>query len=171
MKKAIAILAVLAAFAASSTAYALYSVSNKGEWPATWPKELEPLRNQSRTFVGPQFDARHFAIRFTKREEFEAAWPQLLAVKTKGAPVFLMRGENFFLGDKTKAGVVVHCPPESWAKNPKMPEASIAGVENLRMRWMNTNYVELVVDGEVVDLNRIKLPDDCPVVDERFKKK
>jgi hypothetical protein len=36
------------------------------------------------------------------------------------------------------------------------------------MRWMNANYVELVVDGKIVDLNRIPIPADTPIVDERF---
>jgi hypothetical protein len=31
-----------------------------------------------------------------------------------------------------------------------------------------TIYIELIVDGEIVDLNRIPLPKDTPIVDERF---
>jgi hypothetical protein len=34
---------------------------------------------------------------------------------------------------------------------------------------MNATYIELVVDGNVVDLNRIPLPADAPIVDERFR--
>jgi hypothetical protein len=30
-------------------------------------------------------------------------------------------------------------------------------------------YIELIVDGDVVDLNRIPLPPDTPVIDERFQ--
>lgn len=33
---------------------------------------------------------------------------------------------------------------------------------------MMTTYIELVVDGLVVDLNRIQLPPDTPIIDERF---
>jgi hypothetical protein len=33
---------------------------------------------------------------------------------------------------------------------------------------MNTTFIELVVDGNVVDLNRIALPADTPIIDERF---
>jgi hypothetical protein len=50
------------------------------------------------------------------------------------------------------------------------PEKPIAGVGNVRERWMNTNTIDLVVDGEIVDLNRIPLPVDCLIVDERFAK-
>jgi len=67
----------------------------------------------------------------------------------------LVRGPTFFLGEHVKAGVVVHCPPAGQADNPATPEAPI--------------YVELVVDGDVVDLNRMPLPADTPIIDERFK--
>lgn len=148
--------------------YALYSVSDRGEWPSSWPKELELLREQSRTLVGPTFAQRHYAIRFANREEFESAWPHILKVKSKESPVFLVRGANFFLEDG-KAGVVVHSPPLGQADNPATPEAPIPGVTNERVRWMNTTFIELVVDGEIVDLNRFALPADTAIIDERFK--
>lgn len=75
MKTTIALLAAAAVFAACSTAYALYEVTNTGTWPKSWPAELEPLRKQSRTLVGPMAPHRHYAIRFTRREEFESAFP------------------------------------------------------------------------------------------------
>lgn len=160
--------AVLGCLVAVSAAWALYSVAETGKWPQDWPAELEPLRKQSRTLVGPMIPQRHFAVPMKTREEFEQAWPHLLAVKTKGAPIFLVRGPNFFLGEKRAAGVVVHCPPEGQHKNPATPEKPIPHVENPRVQWMNTNYIELVVDGQIVDLNRIPLPADAPVIDERF---
>jgi hypothetical protein len=128
--------------------FADYSVSDQGTWPKSWPKELEPLRKQARTLVGPKVEYRNYAIPFTKREEFESAWPHLLKVKSNGAAVHLVRGPNFFLGEQNKAGVVVHSPP--------------LGRED-------PTYVILVVDGEIVDLNRIPLPADTPIIDERFK--
>jgi hypothetical protein len=36
------------------------------------------------------------------------------------------------------------------------------------MRWIHTTHIELIVDGKIVDLNRIKLPADAPIIDERF---
>ena len=150
-------------------AFAIYDVTDKGTWSNSWPKELEKLRKQSRTLEGPMVMNRHYAIPFKNREQMETAWTHLLKVKTQGAPIVLVRGENFFLGANVKAGVVVHCPPADQAKNPATPEAPIAGVENPRERWMNTNYIELVVDGNIVDLNRLVLPADTPIIDERFK--
>lgn len=152
MKKRIAILAVTSlaaiAFCAVGSVHADYTVSDAGTWPTSWPKELEPLRKQARTYEGPLVLYLHYAIPFTKREEFESAWPHLLKVKSKGAGLRLVRAPNFFLGEHAKTGVVVHCPP--------------LGQEG-------TTYLELVVDGEIVDLNRIPLPDDTPITDERFK--
>jgi hypothetical protein len=168
MKRTTAFLAAIA-FCAMSSVYAMYDVAYKGTWPKSWPKELEPLRKQSRTLVGPMSPHRHYAIRFTKREELESAWPHILKVKGRGAPVFLVRGPNFFLGENTKAGVVIHCPPPGQADNPATPEAPIPGVTNMRERWLYTTLIELIVDGDIVDLNRIPLPADTPLIDERFK--
>jgi hypothetical protein len=168
MKRAMAFLAAIV-FCAVGLAYADYSLSYKGEWPHSWPKELEQLRKQSRTLVGPMTEHRHYAIPFTKREEFESAWPHILKVKSKGAAVLLVRGPNFFLGEHVKAGVVVHCPPLGQADNPANPAAPIPGVTNVRERWLDTTYLEVVVDGDIVDLNRIPLPADTPIIDERFK--
>src|SRR5690242_3891980 len=109
MKRTIAVLAALAAaltFGAVGSVYAMYDVANEGQWPKTWPKELEPLRKQARTLEGPMTAHRHYAIPFTKREQIESAWPHILQVKSKGAPVLLVRGPNFFLGGHVKAGVV-----------------------------------------------------------------
>ena len=169
MTKSVASIAVLALFVAGSTAFALYAVSETGDWPKDWPSELEPLRKQSRTLVGPTFSAQHFVMRFTSRDEFEAAWPHILKVKSKGAPIFLVRGPNFFVG-KEQAGVVIHCPPKGQWDNPKTPEAPIEGyAEESHSRWSNTNYIELVVDGKIIDLNRILLPPGTSIIDERFK--
>jgi hypothetical protein len=169
MKRTIAAIA-LALACLTSTAYALYGVNDRGEWPKTWPAQLEPLRKQARTLIGPLAEFRHWAIRFDKRDDFEAAWPHLLTVKSKGAPIILVRGENFFLGDKCKAGIVVHAPPLGQEKNPRTPEAPIEST-NPRQRYMYMTYIELVVDSDVVDLNRIELPRDTPIVDERFEKR
>jgi hypothetical protein len=36
-------------------------------------------------------------------------------------------------------------------------------------RLEQTIYIELIVNGEIIDLNRIPLPSDTPIIDERFK--
>ena len=95
------------------------------------------------------------------REEFESAWPHILKVKSKGAPIVLRRGPSFWLGKEANAGVCIHTPPQG--------EAPITGDQVTGGRWEQTIYIELIVDGEIVDLNRIPLPADTPIIDERFK--
>lgn len=159
MHRAITILAVIAVLM-SSPLYADYGVEFRGAWPESWPRELEPLRKQSRTLEGPLVPLLHYAIPFTKQEELEATWPHLLTVKTKGAPIVLTRGPSFWLSGKS-AGVCIHTPPQG--------EAPIADAKLADGRWQKTIYVELIVDGDIVDLNRIPLPPDTPIIDERFK--
>jgi hypothetical protein len=163
-----ALLTLAAVLCLNGTAYAVVGFSNEGQWPDDWPRELEPLRKQARSLVGPDAGSRHYAIRFDDRKSFEAAWPHLLSVKSKGAPIFLTRRPNSYLGDDDSVGVVIHCPPVRQWENPETPEAPIEGFKNPRVRWMFTNYVELVVDGEIVDLNRTPIPVDTPIGDERF---
>lgn len=142
------------------TAYADYTVSRRGEWPAAWPVELEPLRDQARTLEGPMVLLLHHAIAFEDRAAFEAAWPHILKVKSAGAPIVLRRGASFWLGGGKTAGVCIHTPPKG--------EKPLAEASEVKGRWQKTVYIELFVDGEIVDLNRIELPRDTVIVDERF---
>jgi len=184
MKRTTAFLAVIAVCAMCSAVYAEYGVINEGAWPKSWPKELEPLRKQARTLVGPdralvgpEPPYYHYLIPFNKRAEFEAAWPHLLKVKSKGAPIILLRGPKTDFFAIEPAGVLIHShspPPElgiaasDLAARAKA-EALLPGEANDRRNWRRTDYIELVVDGKIVDLNRIPLPEDTPIIDERFK--
>ena len=168
MKRTIGLVAVLAACLLCSMVWAEYMFEDRGTWPKDWPRELEGLRGQARTLVGPEAEIRHYAIPFGNRADFEAAWPHLLKVRSKDAPVVLVRGQNFFLGQKAKAGVVVYCPPAGQA-DAGAPAEPIKGAGALPAPGMNAYRIEVLVDGDVVDLNRIQLPDG--VVDERFKER
>jgi hypothetical protein len=167
MKRTTASLVTIVLLAICPAVFALYSVSNEGTWPKSWPKELEPLRKQAKTLVGPMVPSRHYIIPFTKREEFEAAWPHILEIKSKGAPIILVRGPKTDFFAVQPAGVIIHTPPLDIDRK-NSPEGPIPGISS-KERWMNTTYIELVVDGDVVDLNRIPLPADTPIIDERFK--
>jgi hypothetical protein len=160
MNRSIAILATVVVFSAGLL-YADYTVQNRGTWPKSWPEDLDGLRKQSRTLEGPLEPLLHFAIPFTEREQFETAWPHLLKVKTPGVPLVLRRGPSFWLGDESKAGVCIHTPPAG--------EAPIADGKQAGRRLERTIYIELIVDGDITDLNRIPLPPDTPIIDERFK--
>lgn len=140
------------------------TVSNVGEWPKEWPVELEPLREHSQTRVVARAATREYLIPFTNRQDFEAAWPHLLKVKTKNAPIFLIRPPKAGVLAGKPASVYIHAPPANTSK----PESPVDS-ENIIERWMWTTYIYLVVDGDVVDLNRVPIPPDTPIVDERFK--
>lgn len=173
MRKASLLIATALVLLGATTSYALYSIADTGTWPKTWPTELEPLRKQSRTAAGPTIMQRHYDIPCKDQAEFEKVWPHLLAVKSEGAPIILMPGPNKWLGNTIQGGVRIHCPPSSRhpEKDPVAPKGKIINTDNPRVRWMNRNYIELIVDGKIVDLNRIELPPDTPIIDERFKKK
>src|SRR5437764_11991576 len=129
MKTTVALLGattLIALLAGASAVSAVYSIDDKGDWPPTWPRELEPLRKQSRTLAGPMAEQPHYEIPFTKREEFESAWPHLLKVKSKGAPLVLLRSPDSELGTTIRAGVRIHCPPPQ-APGHAMPEAPLPG--------------------------------------------
>jgi hypothetical protein len=168
MKRAITLLATTAFISASTAGYALYTVADTGTWPDRWPSELEPLRKQSRTYVGPLILHEHYLIPFTDRDQFEAAWPHLLKVKSQGAPIILVRAPKSDFMQIRPAGVLIHSPPAGHDKRAN-PEAPLRGQSSVRATWMWTTYIELVVDGHIVDLNRILLPPDTPIIDERFQ--
>jgi len=169
MKNAIASLAATTlCFCTILSAYGAYEIENEGTWPQSWPKELEPLRKQARTLTGPMALQPHYEIPFTKREDFESAWPHILKIKSQGAPIILVRGPDASLGTTIKAGVRIYAPPPVKV-NRSIPKAPLSGQSNVRDSWMYTTFVELIVDGDVVDLNRIPLPANTPMIDERFK--
>jgi hypothetical protein len=166
-KTAIGLLTVIV-WIACATSHALWSVNEKGTWPTSWPKQLEPLRNQARSATGGLVNQTFYEIPFTDRDQFEAAWPHLLSLKTNGSPLVLRPSGHDLLSSPMKAGVrVFEALPSS--KNNKYAGKPIPGVTHLGERWLYTTYIELIVDGEIVDLNRIALPnEETPIVDQRF---
>ena len=190
--------------------YAVYSVSREGAWPKIWPKELEPLRNQSRTLTHNVVDIHE--IPFTSREAFESAWPHILTIKSKGVPLTLLSSPDSRLDKPIKVGVRIHCPRTGELVAPDGKEKSGIPAEKLLKvgppwpdylksesvtlpeyvvvedgKWQpydrkqakryksrltirrTQTAIELIVDGDVVDLNRIPLPPDTPIIDKRFK--
>jgi hypothetical protein len=87
--------------------------------------------------------------------------------RTSRPPGRISRGPSEFLGP-VKAGVRVWCPPPQQEQNVASP-APTPNTTNLRIRWQWTTYIELIVDGDIVDLNRIPLPADTPIIDKRFE--
>lgn len=164
MKHGLILLAASVMYVTSSV-QADYSVTDRGEWPETWPKALESLRGQARTLEGPLAPQLHYQIPFTAREQFEAAWPHLLKVASQGAPLVLLKSPYTRLG-KIDAGVFVHTPVRSIDKLKEF-----ADKVNANDYRINSTYIELIVDGKIVDLNRIPLPPGTTIIDKRFDRK
>ena len=192
-------------------ASAVVMISDKGDWPADWPKSLEPLRGSARTLeVAAGNQENIYEITFSNRESFEKAWPDILALKTPGAPLKLasMKVDPAKPGDGLESNaapiVRIYAPASNaavlakdgtrikadapWPKdlvgpNGELPEYVLSTESEGKQRWVavdKTNDktvsffyraridIELVVDGKVIDLNRIKLPENTPIVDKRF---
>jgi len=166
------LIAVIFIFVVCS-ANALYFFSDRGTWPDSWPKELEPLRNQSRTLSHETGNIHE--IRFKNREEFESAWPHILAVKSKEAPLILLSSPYHRSGDFIiKAGVSILSPLTARLVIPegeKAPKTLEDKHELLKEHFKKKPRIDiqLIVDGDIVDLNRIPLPTDTPIIDKRFE--
>ena len=167
MKRITLVLFAVCFCSVCSTLYGMWSIANKGTWPKSWPSELEPLREQSRSLTGSALDLTHYEIPFTTRKQFESAWPHILKVKSKEAPLILLRGPDKDVGASINAGIRVWCPPKIGDQT--IAAKPIPGATNARDRWRETTFIELIVDGDIVDLNRIPLPADTLVIDMRFK--
>ena len=80
-----------------------------------------------------------------------------------------MRGPKADIFEVNPAGVHIRTPPVNEAQGPK-DGVPITDAQKAEGEWRtNATYIELVVDGEIVNLNRISLPADTLIIDERFK--
>jgi hypothetical protein len=99
------------ALLAAGLCLALVQLSDEGHWPDTWPEELDALREQARTLgVATGIQETVYEIPFTSSEQFEAAWPHILAVKSEGAPLILVRSPSKMIGKSMDAGVRIYAP-------------------------------------------------------------
>ena len=171
MKPVAAILVTLMVVVLAAQLFADVSVENRGSWPDTWPKELEPLRSHSRTIEGPLGGIRQYEMPFNDRDAFESAWKHLLKVRSPKSPIVLIRGPysgtGASQGSSIKAGVLIHS--HTSASSSTGPVDSDAQAKGDTPVSVATTALMLVVDGNVVDLNRIPLPENTYIQDERFK--
>ena len=184
--------------ALASLCFGLVEISDTG----TWPKELEQYRKQSKSLgVAHGIHENVHEIRFHKREEFERAWPHILKLKTKGAPLIIERTPSTYgvSGSTAETGVRILCSPRSsgflpggkmlhagppWPDYIKLPSGGLPEYVVLgKDKWIAFDGknrvvtsrtrarvdIMLITDGKIVDLNRIKLPLDTPIIDNRFK--
>ena len=152
MNKTALLLAATIGFATGGFTQADSIDGPEGKWPKTWPRELEPLRRQASTWVGGvAMNTRH-EIPFTNRESFESAWPHILSLKSKGASITLLDGRHYYQNSDKTAGVMI-LPP----------------LEGISSGSLSVTRLVVMVDGDIIDLNRIRLPADTPIDDRRFK--
>jgi hypothetical protein len=94
--------------------------SRGGDWPDSWPQELEPFRDRAESVrYGVSVWTQYYIIEFERREEFETVWPALLTLKSKEAPIKLKTPNK----PKTDPDDprVVHDKPQVWIVCP-IPE-------------------------------------------------
>jgi len=229
-KSTITLFAVITMLA-SSLCSGIVSIYPAGTWPESWPRELEPYRNQARTLkITSGHSENVYEIRFENREEFEKLWPIILKLKDKQAPLRLRRIEKSFKkgslsnSEKPMVRVFSHVypawpsnrpggrelrPAPPWPDSIKLPTGVLpeyvtisedgnawipaekekprdfkwglverdfmwSVVKERKPRgsmWRARTEIELVVDGTIIDLNRILLPPDTPIIDRRFEEK
>ncbi len=197
-KKSAILLLVVMTVLLSSLCFALVMISSTGTWPDSWPKELGPYRKQARTLgVAHGIQETVHEIPFDNREDFEKAWPHILTLKSPGAPLILENSPSSYgvSGSTTEAGVRILCPvggvtgtpggKRPWpdylkSESGELPEYVskengkwIPAKRSKRVGFLNRARVDIVLitDGKIVDLNRIPLPPDTPIIDNRFKDK
>jgi len=228
-KKTILTLFVVIIALCASVSYALVEFSKEGIWPDTWPKELEKFRKQSRSYSrNLGLEEMWHEIIFKNHEEFEQAWPHILKLKTKGAPLIIESTKNspgrygrygsIILLQAGIPGVRILCSdstgasthrlysewtretrptpwretwPTPWPDYIKLPSGGLPEyVVFQEGKWIAADIkqftgelgpkgegrycrarvdIVLISDGKIVDLNRIPLPPDTPIIDKRFE--
>jgi hypothetical protein len=206
---------------------------DRGAWPDSWPAELEPLRETSRTIgVGTGIQENIYEIPVKDRETFERIWPAILKLHTHGGQIMLTQAGDAphpnwgeILNNK-QATVRIYAPSggftssveskpaeqvdydalikegkalkadASWPQdlvgpNGELPEYVVAKKKSPdgAMTWVAADPhapgdqpfpgfyfraridVELVVDGDIIDLNRTQLPSESEISDQRFEAK
>ena len=162
------VVTTLAGLAIGAVAWGRTRVDQRGLWPEDWPKELIPLRTQSRTvqMLTGQTADEIYEIRFADRDVFERTWP-------------ILSGLLLPTGRITAYGVGSSVPRE-WGRtltnqhpavriHVRLPRSSAKGLtlavpEPVPVR---PHAIDLVVDGEVIDPARIVIPEDALWVDIR----
>jgi hypothetical protein len=191
------ILVFLATLVFSPEVFAAARIIDTGTWPNSWPKELEPLRKDARTYsLMAGIQEVIYEIRFKDRDTFERYWPILLGVKSKGAPLTLKKvasegpKQEFWLTDETSAVRIYATPGASgppWLESARMPDGRLSEYVvqekvNDERTWIPATRekdfqgilfraridLEVVVDGKIIDLNRIRIPSDTPIIDNRW---
>ena len=191
---------LIVSFLTVSISFASVIIWREGKWPGPWPKPLEPYRQQTTTIdVSGDIEETVFEIEFEKRDDFEKAWPEILKLKSKGAPLILEKGPSKYkvTGSTVDKGIRIlwlstqkiimddgselRDSPAEFAfvrtKTGELPEYVIekddewipyTGQDRPGPRHRTRVDIVLITDANIVDLNRIPLPANTPIIDRRF---
>ncbi|UCH35864.1 MAG: M48 family metalloprotease [Armatimonadota bacterium] len=171
--------------------WALVGYGSVKAWPKSWPPKFNAHLHRAleiSPFTGGPAEVL-YDIHFDSREEFERLWPAVLKVKTAGAPLTLKTFKpieaHAMAGDfYTKPYLRILVPPSNPPRKleivrlPSGEPAEYVRLEEEGWRPLQPGQragycarartdVVLHVDGTVIDLNRIPLPGNTPIVDER----
>ena len=179
-----------------TVSFGLVTTTEHGHWSLQWwPVELERYRGQAKSFFGGQENVHE--IPFYTREAFEEAWPHILKLRGNGSRLILEKSPSMFFRSTVLAGVRILCATGTISETPdgnrlmagppwpdslksgsgELPEyvarqdgewVPFTGTDPVGGRYRARVDIVLVADGEIVDLNRITLPLDTPIVDKRF---
>jgi hypothetical protein len=148
---------------AAGIAPAAISYSAYGHWPPDWPKELDAWRGCATTFAyAPSNEAGLYTVSFRDNEAFENGWPALLTVERKADAALIFVSEP--LHDEVHTQLT---------RKPRgTPTVQITahwrpGEEGKPRHRQVIHRIRLFVDGKVVDLNRIRIPDGLRIEDRR----
>lgn len=148
-----------------TSAFAHIEYRAGGNWPKNWPEELEVLRPQSKTGYasGATPEATYYEIPFNVREDFEKAWPAIVRLTSKESTLILCSP-----GESAVAQVTIRCPAGAKYKRLGSGEYVISERPSpLQPEHQTQVDVILAIDGKVIDLNRIRFPDNIRVIDYR----
>ena len=174
----------------SRSAFSAIIIHKGGLWPQTWPRELEPLRKDAVTIdVATGRPEVIYEIRFKDRSTFERAWPLLCQLRSEGAPLRLYRvgsplrkGWDQVLSNnlptvriRTPVTEPVREPESNKSVGAAAPSPALSAIAQLPeyreegpLKERLRTEIELVVDGTVIDLNRIPFPVNSPIIDNRW---
>lgn len=184
----------------ASISFASVIIWREGKWPGPWPKQLKPYRQQTRTIdISGDIEETVFEISFENREKFEKAWPEILKLKSEGAPLILEKGPSKYkvTGSTVEKGIRIlwlstqkiimddgtelRDSPAEFAfvttETGELPEYVIekndkwipyTGQDRPGPRHRTRVDIALIIDANIIDLNRIPLPAETPIIDRRF---
>ena len=183
-----------------AAAFAMVAIQWRGTFPKSWPQELDAFRNEARTlWIGNGIQETVYEIQFDTRDEFQKAWPYIISLKSKGAPVILEKSPSTFHERPLTAGVRILWPaggevglPDGtrlstgppWPASVRLSSGELPEYLTLKggvmVPYTGQEYqgflyrarvdVVLIADGLIVKTNDIEIPAQTPIIDKRIKR-